>query len=61
MTEPHQTASGVVAECPLVLTDVVTDSGSVGPSIVFTYTPAALRPTADMIATSNPSEGRASR
>ena len=49
MAESHQTASGVVAECPLVLTDVVTDSGSVGHSMVFTYTPAALNPTAEMV------------
>jgi mandelate racemase len=27
MTEPHQTASGVITESPLVLTDVITDSG----------------------------------
>jgi mandelate racemase len=49
MTEPHQTASGVVAESPLVLTDVVTDTGISGHSMVFTYTPAALEPTAGLI------------
>lgn len=49
MAEPHQTASGVVTESPLVLTDVVTDSGISGHSIVFTYTTAALKPTAEMI------------
>jgi mandelate racemase len=49
MTEPHQTASGVVAESPLVLTDVITDTGIVGHSMVFTYTPAALGPTAELI------------
>src|SRR5262249_44130612 len=27
MTEPHQTASGVISESPLVLTDVITDGG----------------------------------
>ncbi len=27
MTEPHQTASGVIKESPLVLTDVITDTG----------------------------------
>jgi mandelate racemase len=32
-----------------VLTDVETDAGVVGHSIVFTYTPAALKPTADLI------------
>lgn len=49
MAEPHQTASGVVADSPLVLTDVVTDAGVRGHSMVFTYTPAALQPTAELI------------
>jgi mandelate racemase len=49
MTEPHQTASGVITESPLVLTDVITDSGISGHSLVFTYTPAALKPTAELI------------
>jgi len=48
MAEPHKTASGTVAESPLVLTDVTTDDGT-GHSIVFTYTPAALKPTAELI------------
>ena len=49
MREPHQTASGAVAESPLVLTDVVFDDGLVGHSVVFTYTPLALRPVAELI------------
>ncbi len=49
MQEPHRTASGIVAESPLVLTDVVTSGGVIGHSIVFTYTAAALGPTADLI------------
>jgi mandelate racemase len=49
MTAPHQTASGVITESPLVLTDVVTDTGISGHSMVFTYTPAALKPTAELI------------
>src|SRR3954468_4349452 len=49
MRQPHQTAGGTVAESPLVLTDVITDDGAVGHSVVFTYTPAALGPTADLI------------
>src|SRR5262245_14689856 len=49
MEHPHQTASGAVSESPLVLTDVVTDDGVRGHGIVFTYTIAALRPTADLI------------
>jgi len=54
MPEPHRTASGTVAESPLVLTDVRTDTGAVGHSIVFTYTPAALKPTAELIANLEP-------
>lgn len=49
MREPHQTASGVITESPLVLTDVITDTGISGHSMVFTYTPAALKPTAELI------------
>jgi len=49
MAEPHQTASGVITESPLVLTDVITDAGVVGHSIVFTYTAAALKPTAELV------------
>lgn len=49
MREPHRTASGTVSESPLVLTDIVLDDGTVGHSITFTYTPAALHPTADLI------------
>jgi mandelate racemase len=49
MAEPHKTAGGVVSESPLVLTDIVTDTGISGHSIVFTYTPAALEPTATLI------------
>jgi mandelate racemase len=48
MAKPHQTASGILTESPLVLTDVVTDQGVVGHGIVFTYTMAALKPTADL-------------
>ena len=35
MPDPHQTASGVVSESPLVLTDVTVEGGVVGHSIVF--------------------------
>jgi mandelate racemase len=49
MTEPHRTASGVVMESPLVLTDAITDTGVSGHSIVFTYTQAALEPVATLI------------
>jgi mandelate racemase len=49
MQHPRQTAGGAVSESPLVLTDVITDNGVVGHSVVFTYTPAALKPTAELI------------
>src|SRR5207245_11383004 len=49
MTEPHHSASGVVAESPLVLTDVITDTGISGHSMVFTYTPAAVHPPAELV------------
>jgi mandelate racemase len=49
MNEPHRTASGIVTESPLVLTDVVSSDGVVGHSLVFTYTAAALKPTAELI------------
>lgn len=54
MPEPHRTASGVVAESPLVLIDAITGSGITGHAIVFTYTVAALRPVADLVASLEP-------
>ena len=44
MAEPHKTASGEITESPLVLTDITTDSGVTGHSMVFTYTPRWRRP-----------------
>jgi len=49
MTEPHRTASGTITESPLVLVDATTDSGVTGHGLVFTYTTAALEPTAELI------------
>ncbi len=49
MQHPHQTASGSVSESPLVLTDAIIDDGTIGHSVVFTYTPAALAPTAELV------------
>jgi mandelate racemase len=46
MREPHRTASGTIVTSPLVLTDVVTDTGVVGHSYVFCYADLALKPTA---------------
>ena len=47
--EPHRTASGVITESPLVLTDLELDSGETGRSMVFTYTRAALKPVAEFM------------
>src|SRR4051812_36184049 len=49
MPEPHRSSGGVIVESPLVLTDVITDAGVTGRSMVFTYTTAALRPTAELV------------
>jgi mandelate racemase len=49
MTQPHRTASGVITESPLVLVDVETSTGLTGHGLVFTYTPAALEPTAALL------------
>lgn len=49
MREPHRTASGAIAACPLVLTDVITDTGMVGRSYIFCYTKLALKPAAQMV------------
>lgn len=46
---PHRTASGVVSESPLVLTDVVCGDGTIGHSMIFTYTAAALKPAAELV------------
>ncbi|TWO69686.1 mandelate racemase [Caenimonas sedimenti] len=46
---PHRTASGVVEASPLVLLTVHTDTGAPGHSITFTYTPAALKPAAELM------------
>ena len=51
---PHRTASGVISESPLVLTDVLTDEGATGHSITFTYTVDALKPTAQLICNLEP-------
>jgi mandelate racemase len=46
---PHRTASGAIDASPLVLLTVATDEGVRGHSITFTYTPAALKPTAELM------------
>ena len=48
-----RTASGVIAQAPLVLIDLHTkfgnDFGPVGRAYIFVYTPLALKPTVDML------------
>ena len=45
---PHRTASGLVEKSPLVLIDLHCSGGLVGHAIVFTYTRAALKATAEL-------------
>lgn len=45
---PVETGSGMVARAPLVLVDLTTADGAHGRAYVFTYTPAALGPTAKL-------------
>lgn len=47
---PIQTAAGAVRSALLVLVDMLTDEGIVGSAFVFTYTLAALGPTASLVA-----------
>ena len=49
MDIPHKTASGVIQESPLVLIDITTSEGIIGHSIVFAYTPVALKPIAQFL------------
>lgn len=46
---PHRTASGLVEKSPLVLIDLHCSNGLTGHAIVFTYTPAALKATAELV------------
>jgi mandelate racemase len=54
MPQPHRTASGTISESPLIVTQVITDQGVIGSSLIFTYTAAALKPCADLIANLEP-------
>ncbi len=49
MRHPHRSSGGIITESPLVLTDVLTDAGVIGHSLVFTYHTTALGPTAELI------------
>ena len=46
---PLKTASGLIAQSPLVLVDVETTCGITGHAYVFVYTPLALRPVVQVI------------
>jgi mandelate racemase len=45
---PVQTASGSMPAAPLVLVDITTARGVTGSAYLFTYTPVALKPTAEL-------------
>ncbi len=49
MKRPLATASGSIGFVPLVLLDLETDQGITGRSYVFTLTPMALKPTAQLV------------
>ena len=49
MAEPHRTASGVIAESPLILIDITNNDGLVGHSMLFTYTKLTLRSMTDFL------------
>jgi len=50
LPEPHQTASGTLSVSPLVLVDITGNDGVPGHAVVFTFSSAALGPTASLIA-----------
>ncbi len=49
MAEPHRTASGVIAQSPLILIDITNSEGIVGHSMLFTYTQLTLRSIMDFL------------
>jgi len=52
--KPHNTASGIVSNSPLILIDVETDSDVTGHGLIFTFTPRALKPAASLVETIAP-------
>lgn len=54
LPEPHRTASAVISESPLVFIDITASDGTVGHGLLFTYTPAALVPTATLVENMRP-------
>src|SRR4051794_36517845 len=49
MPQPHRTASGTIEVSPLALVSLGTDSGVSGHAIVFSYSPAALKPLGQLL------------
>jgi mandelate racemase len=49
MPVPHRTASGTLTHAPLVLLDLHTDAGITGRAYLFTYMPAVLAGTAQVV------------
>ncbi|MBH61903.1 MAG: mandelate racemase [Alphaproteobacteria bacterium] len=49
LEDPVVTASGTVSSAPLVLVDLLTREGITGRGYIFTYSPAALLPTARLV------------
>ena len=49
LARPIMTSSGTIPRAPLVLIDLLTDEGITGRSYIFTYTPVALLPVAQLI------------
>lgn len=48
LATPHKTASGTLEVAPLVLIDIESNDGVTGSTYIFSYTPAALDPLADL-------------
>lgn len=50
LAQPLRTASGIIAQAPLVLVDLRTTQGITGRAYLFAYTPLVLRATVDLLA-----------
>jgi mandelate racemase len=54
MPQSHRTASGTVSLSPLALLTLATDEGIEGHSMVFSYSPAALKPLGELMKNMEP-------
>jgi mandelate racemase len=54
MPQPHRTASGTISISPLALLTLATDEGIEGHSMVFSYSPAALKPLGELMKNMEP-------